>query len=157
MKNDEIKIIEMKPQDISTIKMIEAEGGLSIWNEKGYLREIERTDSHAKIIKFKGQISGFILARLITKQTEKSFNSAEIFNIAVEKKQRKKGFGSLMLKNLIDICRTNDISEIWLEVRKSNRSAHCFYSKYGFEVIAERKNYYTNPSEDALIMKCILQ
>ena len=41
---------------------------------------------------------------------------------------------------------------IFLEVRGSNEPATQMYSKFGFEVIGTRKDYYTSPVEDAVIM-----
>ena len=43
--------------------------------------------------------------------------------------------------------------EIFLEVRKSNQRAQAFYKKEKMVVIAERKTYYHDPVEDAIIMK----
>ena len=43
--------------------------------------------------------------------------------------------------------------EIFLEVRKSNQRAQAFYKKEKMAVIAERKIYYHDPVEDAIIMK----
>ena len=43
--------------------------------------------------------------------------------------------------------------EIFLEARKSNHRAQAFYKKEKMAVIAERKGYYHNPVEDAIIMK----
>ena len=43
--------------------------------------------------------------------------------------------------------------EIFLEVRKSNQRAQAFYKKEKMAVIAERKVYYHDPVEDAIIMK----
>ena len=50
---------------------------------------------------------------------------------------------------------TNDAMEtdfISLEVRKSNEPAIALYKSFGFEQNGLRKNYYKNPTEDALIM-----
>jgi ribosomal-protein-alanine N-acetyltransferase len=41
---------------------------------------------------------------------------------------------------------------MYLEVRKSNNGAISFYNKYGFDILYERKGYYRNPPEDALVM-----
>ena len=43
--------------------------------------------------------------------------------------------------------------EIFLEVRKSNQRAQAFYKKEKMAIIAERKAYYHDPVEDAIIMK----
>jgi ribosomal-protein-alanine N-acetyltransferase len=39
-----------------------------------------------------------------------------------------------------------------LEVRASNDDARRLYERLGFHVAGRRRNYYTNPIEDALIL-----
>ena len=41
---------------------------------------------------------------------------------------------------------------MYLDVRKSNDAAINFYRGYGFDVLYERRGYYRNPPEDALVM-----
>jgi len=72
----------------------------------------------------------------------------EITNIAVKKAYQGCGLGSQLLTNLDQID-----FPIFLEVRASNTSAQALYQKFGFKVIGERKQYYHNPIEDAIIMK----
>ena len=47
------------------------------------------------------------------------------------------------------------VEKVFLEVRKSNSNAIALYEKFGFSVYAERKNYYTDNGEDALLMQKI--
>ena len=44
-------------------------------------------------------------------------------------------------------------TRVLLEVRKSNASAIRFYEGFGFKVLGERKDYYSNPVEDAFVME----
>lgn len=145
----------MKPPDVSTIKQIEIECGLADWKIEDYLTEIKRNNSITRIAVLEDEIVGFVLARLIT-TAENQCNCAEIYNIAVRNKWRNKGIGKKIIENLLAICRQNDIAEIFLEVRKSNKNARRFYTKTGFKEMGERKNYYTLPIDDAVIMKFIL-
>ena len=46
----------------------------------------------------------------------------------------------------------NQITDLTLEVRAGNEPAIGLYKTYGFVSEAVRKNYYHNPTEDALIM-----
>ena len=159
MKKSVVKIAEMKPSDVSVIKQIEIECSLTDWKIDDYLNEISKNDSITKVAIFKDKITGFILARLITNKDlhQSTTNCAEIYHIAVIEKYRKKGIGNMLISDLVKTCRKNDISEIFLEVRQSNKTAHRFYLKNKFEEIAERKNYFTAPTENAVIMKCVLQ
>ena len=72
---------------------------------------------------------------------------AEVLQIAVKKNYHGQGIASVLFATLpID-------KEIFLEVRKSNQRAQAFYKKEKMVVIAERKAYYHDPVEDAIIMK----
>ena len=72
---------------------------------------------------------------------------AEVLQIAVKKTYQGQGIASALFATL-----PTD-REIFLEVRKSNQRAQAFYKKEKMAVIAERKSYYHNPVEDAIIMK----
>ena len=41
----------------------------------------------------------------------------------------------------------------FLEVRKSNQAAIDFYIAHQFQIAGSRRNYYSDPMEDALIME----
>ena len=72
---------------------------------------------------------------------------AEVLQIAVKKTYQGQGIASALFATL-----PTD-REIFLEVRKSNHRAQALYKKEKMAVIAERKSYYHNPVEDAIIMK----
>ena len=72
---------------------------------------------------------------------------AEVLQIAVKKAYQGQGIASVLFAQL-----PTD-KEIFLEVRKSNQRAQAFYKKEKMVVIAERKAYYHDPVEDAIIMK----
>lgn len=72
---------------------------------------------------------------------------AEVLQIAVKKTYQGQGIAS----DLFALLPTD--KEIFLEVRKSNQRAQAFYKKERMAVIAERKSYYHDPVEDAIIMK----
>ena len=72
---------------------------------------------------------------------------AEVLQIAVKGAYQGQGIASALFAQL-----PTD-KEIFLEVRKSNHRAQAFYKKEKMAVIAERKAYYHDPVEDAIIMK----
>ena len=72
---------------------------------------------------------------------------AEVLQISVKQTYQGKGIASALFAQL-----PTD-KEIFLEVRKSNQRAQAFYKKEKMVIIAERKTYYHDPVEDAIIMK----
>ncbi|MHB9304122.1 ribosomal protein S18-alanine N-acetyltransferase [Fusobacterium polymorphum] len=75
-----------------------------------------------------------------------SIDIYEILAIATIEKYRNKGIA----QELLDKIKTKDI---FLEVRESNQVAINFYKKNKFKEISVRKNYYSEPTENAIIMK----
>ena len=75
-----------------------------------------------------------------------SIDVYEILAIATVEEYRNKGIA----QELLDKIKTKDI---FLEVRKSNEKAINFYKKNNFKQISIRKGYYSDPTEDAIIMK----
>ena len=76
---------------------------------------------------------------------------AYISNIAVLSAYRGKGAGEALLTRASDDARERGCAFITLEVRGSNTAAIALYEKCGFEKAGVRKNFYSNPAEDAII------
>ena len=75
-----------------------------------------------------------------------------IFNIGVLPDCRRKGVGKALAERFIaEVRPKTDV--IFLEVRSSNLPAINLYEKMGFVFCGLRKNYYTNPTENALLMR----
>ena len=75
-----------------------------------------------------------------------SIDVYEILAIATIEEYRNKGIA----QKLLDKIKTKNI---FLEVRESNQVAINFYKKNKFKEISIRKNYYSEPTENAIIMK----
>ncbi len=75
-----------------------------------------------------------------------------ITNVAVLEHYRRQGIGRLLVSALVDFAKDKSLAFLTLEVRKSNTPAINLYKSNGFEEVGERKNYYTSPTENALLM-----
>lgn len=76
----------------------------------------------------------------------------DIMNVAVDKKYRNKGICEKLIAHIISECHNIGIDELTLEVRAGNDAAVHVYEKSGFVTEGVRKDYYSEPTEDALIM-----
>lgn len=79
-------------------------------------------------------------------------DEAHIYTIAVHPQWRGRGLGELLLLTLMERGMKLGADRATLEVRVSNRIAQELYSKYGFEIVSQRKGYYSDSNEDAYIM-----
>lgn len=88
-----------------------------------------------------GEVCGFITANAV-------LDEINIYNIAVKEGYRRLGIATALLGEL----EKEKPYSINLEVRESNASAIALYKKCGFEQVGSRKNFYSDPTENALLM-----
>ena len=74
-----------------------------------------------------------------------------ILNIAVEKKERRKGIGKRILQDILEYGAYNKKRGAILEVRRRNCAAISFYEKHHFKKIGVKRRYYSD--DDAIIME----
>ena len=102
-------------------------------------------NSETLIIEENKLILGYFIYR-------KLLSEYHILNLGVYPLKQNKGIGSILLEYFLkDI---ENISSVFLEVKKSNFSAINLYRKNGFRICGERKNYYRDGSS-ALIMNYV--
>ena len=95
---------------------------------------------------FEGELAGYIGGRTIAGETE-------IFNVAVAPKFRRNGLGKALIAKFIEAVREKGTKVIFLEVRTSNLPAINLYESAGFVFCGIRKDYYTDPKENAILMR----
>jgi [ribosomal protein S18]-alanine N-acetyltransferase len=150
------QIVPMLEDDIEAVKKLEIHCNLSPWSIEDYKNELSRNDSLTIVAKIGGKVVGFALARLITnfhdKKLTESFKEVEIYNIAVKPTAQNSGIGQSLLDRLLSDGTARGATKFWLEVRESNDVAIRFYKKNGFEKAYSRKNFYSSPLENAVVM-----
>ena len=83
-------------------------------------------------------------------------DEGQITNIATHPDHRRQGLAAGVLSALLEEARERGLLSLTLEVRASNQPAIALYQKFGFSAVGRRARFYTHPTEDALIMQCIL-
>lgn len=95
----------------------------------------------------KNEIIGYVGMRSVC-------DEADITNVAVRPDARRKGIAHLLVRRLLETAGQEGIRSVYLEVRASNRPAFLLYEHAGFRVCGRRRDYYTEPTEDAILMIC---
>lgn len=120
------------------------------WPESAYLAALDPASTPRRIalvaVTEPDFIEGFAVASLLPSQ-------AELESIGVAARNQRKGLGRLLLNGLFDRLQVGGVIEITLEVRESNRAALAFYRSAGFGQTGLRRAYYTDPIEDAVLMR----
>jgi ribosomal-protein-alanine N-acetyltransferase len=83
---------------------------------------------------------------------------SHILNVCVSPRVQGRGYGRLMMQQLMDVAKSHGAEMMILEVRPSNAKAIELYLKLGFNEIGQRKGYYPakNGREDALVLARML-
>lgn len=112
------------------------------WSKKEFEELTINPNARAFTAVADGKVCGF--AVIYT-----SGDEAELMDIAVHPDFRRMGIGEALMDTVISVCENEGIGRMMLEVRKSNINAINLYVKKGFEKVGERKNYYSDPMENA--------
>ncbi len=119
------------------------------WTKNSFAQAIETENFSLYALKYSGIICGFYCLMTVS-------GESELLNIAVLGDYRGRGFGAALLSHAITNALSYKSGVMYLEVRSSNVPARGLYRKFGFEELGIRRNYYTRPTEDAVIMRKIL-
>jgi ribosomal-protein-alanine N-acetyltransferase len=76
-----------------------------------------------------------------------------VHNLAVNPGDRRQGFARLLMRVVLAMAARRGAAAALLEVRRSNEAARRLYESLGFRVLATRRDYYSRPTEDALVME----
>ena len=96
------------------------------------------------------KVRAFLAARAIGKEWE-------IENMAVAGPARRRGLGTRLLGEFLERARAEGAEAVYLEVRASNEAARSLYEKWAFLEAGRRRDYYRNPTEDAVVYRLALQ
>lgn len=79
-------------------------------------------------------------------------DEGEIVNVATHPDYRRRGYARAVLGALLEEAQNDGIETISLEVRESNLAAQALYASFNFIPVGKRKDFYSKPREDAIIM-----
>lgn len=148
------QISRMTEHDLLEVVEIEEACGLSRWGWDAYHSELTSENAALMFVARQrseetslsgGKLKGFIAARLIA-------DELHINNVAVRQEYRGGGIGRSLLESVLTEGQKKGARSAFLEVRAGNRPAQALYEGSGFRASGLRKDYYSEPLEDAIVM-----
>lgn len=140
-----MRIEKMTSGHLDDVYIIETECFSHPWSRQSLEEELDNETSLFLVAKEENEVIGYIGMSIV-------IDEGYIFNVAVRESYRNKGVATALINELVTYGKKNNLSFITLEVRKSNLPAISLYSKFGFLKAGERKDYYSNPKENAILM-----
>lgn len=134
-------------EDLTGVLEVEAESFTNPWTREMYQWELTNRDlCRIYVVRTpEHRVAGFCAFWLV-------FDEIHINNVALRPVCRGLGLGTALMRHVLAEGRRLGARRATLEVRASNTGARRLYERLGFAVAGTRRNYYSSPVEDALIL-----
>ena len=137
---------EMLVEDLDQVMELEKKlFGAAAWSREGFFTYLTKPDAMFLVVEEKGRILGYCGVLMV-------LGEGDITNVAVSPERQREGIGAFLVGSMIKLAAEQDCPVLHLEVRESNAVARRLYKRLGFQEDGLRKNYYTDPVEDAILM-----
>ena len=136
---------EMLVEDLDQVMEIETALFSPPWTKEGFFTYLTRKDAMFLVVEEKEKIIAYCGLLMV-------LDEGDITNVAVHPDRQREGIGHFLMDSLIRLAEQQGVTTIHLEVRVGNDTAIRLYERMGFTRDGIRKNYYTDPVEDALLM-----
>lgn len=136
---------EMLVEDLDQVMEIENDLISPPWTREGFFTFLMKDENMFFVVEEKGRILGYCSMQTV-------LDEGDILNVAVTRDRQKEGIGYFLVDSMLMMAAARGIHIVHLEVRESNDSARRLYQRLGFKEDGLRKNYYTEPVENAVLM-----
>ena len=137
-----ISIKQINKKDIDLCYELDS-NTISLWSKEQWANEFKKDGTKIFGLLIKNLVIGICVFQVV-------LDEAQINYFVVNKKFRKKGFGSHLMRFVIKKCEKLNLKKLLLEVSQSNVTAERFYSRFDFSTVGMRKNYYKDGSHALL-------
>ncbi|MFP4623657.1 MAG: ribosomal protein S18-alanine N-acetyltransferase [Gemmatimonadota bacterium] len=146
----EVRIRRMTEGDLPDVMRIERASFSSPWTLATFAGLLWRDNTRLWVAEAGApggsEVVGYAVVWMVAGQ-------AELGDIAVAESWRGRGIGTRLIEAVLAEVGARGVRELFLEVRLSNYGAQRLYERHGFRVVGRRRGYYTNPTEDALVLR----
>lgn len=138
-------ITKFTEQHLDDVVDIENRSFTHPWSRESFLSELNKDSCYLYVALDNDKVIGYAVMDTV-------LDEGSLLIIAVDECYRRKGVAKMLFNKLEQVAVDKNLQFITLEVRSTNSGAIALYESLGFEHIAVRKNYYSKPTEDAVIM-----
>lgn len=136
----------MRPADLEEVMLIERRSFGAPWEESTFRGLMRRPSATLIAAELDDRVVGFAVQWFAA-------DEGELGDLAVLPELRGYGIGSELLDRCIREAVDRKVRFLYLEVREGNPAAQRLYERSGFKIVGVRKDYYQEPTEDAIVMR----
>ena len=136
-------------EDAGVLSDISQASMTSYWSRQDFLEAISGEHSLCLTALLDDDIAGYMVMY-------HAADEGEIPSVAVSLDHRRRGVARALMTTLFDEAKKLGLTRIFLEVRRSNAPAIGLYESFGFLCAGERRRFYSDPVEDALIYTAVV-
>jgi ribosomal-protein-alanine N-acetyltransferase len=142
-----VTITTMRRRHLRNVLRIEEQTSSTPWSLGLFLAEVRRderdyivalSDDDERVLGFAGLL--YVV------------DEGHVTTVSVDPKVQRGRIGTRLMLELARRAITRGSDSITLEVRASNKPALALYRRFGFAPSGVRKDYYKDPTEDALVL-----
>lgn len=141
----EYVISDATEHQLDEIEKIERECFSMPWTREQLATQLSGERHVFLVAEIDGKVAGYVGMMYV-------LDEGYVSNVAVGGEYRRRGIADALIGELLSRCERLNLVFVTLEVRRSNAPAIALYKKHGFVAVGERRNYYEQPREDALLM-----
>ena len=133
--------------DLDEVAELEARCFTNPWTRDMLARELAQSDvAHVFLLRLPDRrLAGFCSCWIVA-------DELHVNTLVVDLPYRRRRLGASLMRWVIGEAVRRGATRATLEVRESNEAARRLYEGLGFRVVARRRQYYSRPEEDALIL-----
>ncbi|MCP4706523.1 MAG: ribosomal protein S18-alanine N-acetyltransferase [candidate division Zixibacteria bacterium] len=135
----------MKREDIDHLASLEMEIFSDPWPVEAFIDGLDDVNHVFLVVEIEKQIAGYGSYYI-------EMGEGRLTNIAITPEFRRKSIAKKLLEYILGVVKEAMCKYIFLDVRPTNEAAISLYNLYGFYEAYRRPEYYSDPTEDAMVM-----
>ncbi|MCO5122338.1 MAG: ribosomal protein S18-alanine N-acetyltransferase [Rhizobacter sp.] len=152
-ESEAVRLRPMTVEHLDAVMAVELASHLRPWTRGNFADSLASGYCADALFDTRASLIGYCIAA-------PGADEMHLLNLSVAPAQRQRGHARYMLDALVERCRANRLTQLWLEVRVSNENARRLYRGYGMREVGLRPAYYpaapnagNRRGEDAVLMQ----